>query len=69
MHKLENLDCFPYEVAEDPEKGRILVATRDIQPGELILKVRDNIYYFFIFITYLNLNCFQLNKTHHFCFN
>ena len=31
LHRPENL-CFPFKVAKDPIKGRIMVAVRDIQP-------------------------------------
>ena len=30
--------CLPFEIAEDPEIGRHFVATRDIQPLELIFR-------------------------------
>ncbi len=44
LHCPNDSDCFPYEVAVDLEKGRILIATKDIQPGELIFRV--NLYIF-----------------------
>jgi hypothetical protein len=30
--------CYPYRVEEREEVGRILVATRDIQPGSVIFR-------------------------------
>ena len=30
--------CYPYRVEEREEVGRILVATRDIQPGSIIFR-------------------------------
>ena len=30
--------CLPWSVASEPECGRYLVASRDIQPGELVLR-------------------------------
>ncbi|XP_066261852.1 SET domain-containing protein SmydA-8-like [Euwallacea similis] len=36
--------CRPFEVLEDPECGKCLVATRDLQPGDLILTENPVIY-------------------------
>ncbi|TRY75019.1 hypothetical protein TCAL_07034 [Tigriopus californicus] len=36
LHRPEKL-CFPFKIEQDPVKGRLMVANRDIQPLELIL--------------------------------
>ena len=33
-------DCLPWSIETSPEYGRYLVASRDIQPGELVLEDR-----------------------------
>lgn len=36
FHRMEKM-CFPYRVEEKDGKGRCVIATRDIEPGELVL--------------------------------
>ena len=36
----EASSCFPFRVAFNDDQGHFLIATRDIQPGELVMKDR-----------------------------
>ena len=36
----EASSCFPFRVAFNDDQGHYLIATRDIQPGELVMKDR-----------------------------
>lgn len=36
--KIHKSQCFPIKIVKDVNKGRCVIATRDIKPGELLLK-------------------------------
>ncbi len=45
VHRAEHKpDCFPAAIKDDKTRGKFLVATRTIQPGELFLKEVSMIY-------------------------